>query len=512
MVGVGGRSKGCKTCRRRRVKCDELKPACGRCRKAGYLCEGYVQFAEFVDVTMQFTAKKSPAPKPVDATPSSSASVSKINSSSESSNMKLNLMSTLPNPTWDEQSMFTSHLISKLFTWHDDTSAPHESSWIESLFRRTKEEAAKSISFTSVHALATTYFAKVNHKAELMRKGAGFYSRALHAVRSNLEDPQLVLEDDLLVAIVCMAIYEMVAFTQPTGWLHHYKGLARLTAIRGPHRHQSGVALAILPTLRSSIAIGYLVERKHCFLESLEWKIVPWAKCGLEAKSPGDKLQDFLCDLPGFLEDVDKILAWKLDDQGKEEFTTNFCSRVFATLEALYSWRWDWELKFPNSTHIISPDDINSDTPLPLPPRPFKSIIWSTSPHRATELMHYNAIRLIATRALEMIGVQIDTSSANIPVSDPLLPTEGTRHDVAVEICRMADYHLHAFGQSSGAFMLIFPLNVAHLHLNADSGDIKLWLEAVMSIVADLHGLELGRRENMPRQVIKVSLFLEQEN
>jgi hypothetical protein len=191
-----------------------------------------------------------------------------------------------------------------------------------------------------------------------------------------------------------------------------------------------------------------------------------------------------------------------------EDFKAAFCSRVLSVLEALYSWRWDWEQKFPNSTYLISPGDLDNKISLPLPPSPFKSIIWFASPTRAAELMTYNAIRLIATRALEMVGVQIDMPSSDISISDPLLPMEGTRHDVAVEICRMADYHLHSFRQSSGAFMLIFPLNVAHLHLNEDSGQIKPWLEAVMSVVADLHGFELGRRENMPRQIIKVSSLL----
>ncbi|KAI8630329.1 hypothetical protein F5Y19DRAFT_60123 [Xylariaceae sp. FL1651] len=32
---------GCLTCKRRRVKCDEAKPSCGRCEKAGYRCAGY---------------------------------------------------------------------------------------------------------------------------------------------------------------------------------------------------------------------------------------------------------------------------------------------------------------------------------------------------------------------------------------------------------------------------------------------------------------------------------------
>ncbi|KAI1411941.1 hypothetical protein F5Y13DRAFT_53151 [Hypoxylon sp. FL1857] len=32
---------GCVTCKRRRVKCDERKPYCGRCEKSGYVCAGY---------------------------------------------------------------------------------------------------------------------------------------------------------------------------------------------------------------------------------------------------------------------------------------------------------------------------------------------------------------------------------------------------------------------------------------------------------------------------------------
>ena len=32
---------GCQTCKRRKVRCDETKPVCIRCKKAGRTCEGY---------------------------------------------------------------------------------------------------------------------------------------------------------------------------------------------------------------------------------------------------------------------------------------------------------------------------------------------------------------------------------------------------------------------------------------------------------------------------------------
>ena len=46
MVGVAGRSKGCHTCLKRRVRCDEGQPTCERCRKAGYNCAGYARAIE----------------------------------------------------------------------------------------------------------------------------------------------------------------------------------------------------------------------------------------------------------------------------------------------------------------------------------------------------------------------------------------------------------------------------------------------------------------------------------
>lgn len=241
------------------------------------------------------------------------------------------------------------------------------------------------------------------------------------------------------------------------------------------------------------------MERKRCFLEEPSWKTIPWAKRGLESKTPSDLLDDILCDIPGILEDLSTALSWDPNVPGNTEFTKWFIPRVLSTLESLYSWRWTWELEFPNSTFITTP--IEFDTPTKsLPPSPFKSIIWFSNPHRATELIVYNAMRLILTRSLEIAGLRQDQSPPQA-VNDPLLPMEGTRNDIATEICRMADYHLSCFRRNSGAFMLVFPLNVAYLHLDPGSTEIRSWLQSVMAVIADFHGLEIGRFENTPRKI-----------
>jgi len=46
---MGIRSKGCVTCKARRLKCDEGLPLCRRCNKAGITCGGYQLTNRFVD-------------------------------------------------------------------------------------------------------------------------------------------------------------------------------------------------------------------------------------------------------------------------------------------------------------------------------------------------------------------------------------------------------------------------------------------------------------------------------
>lgn len=125
---------------------------------------------------------------------------------------------------------------------------------------------------------------------------------------------------------------------------------------------------------------------------------------------------------------------------------------------------------------------------------PFKTLIWFHEDLRATELIIYNAARLILTAALEEAKVKISIPVPPAYVSDPLLPMQGSRYDVAVEICRMATFHLQRAQQSMGAFMLLFPLNSALRHLGDDRGGVRSWLLKLLAAMADRHGFEVGTR------------------
>ncbi|GLI74773.1 hypothetical protein PoHVEF18_003021 [Penicillium ochrochloron] len=54
MGGIPWQSKGCRTCRKRKIKCDQQEPECARCLKTGIKCLGYDRDRFFVH---QVTAK-----------------------------------------------------------------------------------------------------------------------------------------------------------------------------------------------------------------------------------------------------------------------------------------------------------------------------------------------------------------------------------------------------------------------------------------------------------------------
>lgn len=76
MVGVP-RSSGCQLCRKRRVKCDEARPACGNCIRYGSECPGYERGMKFVVEKHKVKSKGSRFGKP---SPSSSGSPSSTDS------------------------------------------------------------------------------------------------------------------------------------------------------------------------------------------------------------------------------------------------------------------------------------------------------------------------------------------------------------------------------------------------------------------------------------------------
>ncbi|PVH71821.1 hypothetical protein DL98DRAFT_520866 [Cadophora sp. DSE1049] len=71
-LGLPKVSTGCKTCKKRHVKCDEGKPFCQRCQKYGFVCDGYETKAT---KAMRPAVRRDLLPKPCHATTKSSPAI-----------------------------------------------------------------------------------------------------------------------------------------------------------------------------------------------------------------------------------------------------------------------------------------------------------------------------------------------------------------------------------------------------------------------------------------------------
>ncbi|KAH7234932.1 uncharacterized protein BKA55DRAFT_597898 [Fusarium redolens] len=207
MVNRGGRSKACRTCKRRRVKCDHSKPHCQRCEKAGLACEGYVTYGEFVDETTRFAKDKSPMKD-------NQLQVQLANTSSKTPERQM----CRPSPLLlDQDAVIHAHLLSRI-----DEVTPLMAN-LESI---TLSGSTRSL---AVRALAAVYFGKTNSDKRVFDLGSREYVKALNRVQLDLASSTAVLEWDTLASV----------------------------KLRGPWRHQTVLERELLRQCRFEITVPW---------------------------------------------------------------------------------------------------------------------------------------------------------------------------------------------------------------------------------------------------------------
>ncbi|KAH7215832.1 hypothetical protein DER44DRAFT_806861 [Fusarium oxysporum] len=207
MVNRGGRSKACRTCKRRRVKCDHGKPNCQRCEKAGIACEGYVTYGEFVDETTRFAKDKSPLKD----------SQLQVQPASPSAKATERQIWRPPPLLLDQDAVIHAHLLSRI-----DEVTPLMAN-LESI---TLSDSTRSL---AVRALAAVYFGKTNSDKRIFDLGSREYVKALNRVQLDLASSTAVFEWDTLASV----------------------------KLRGPWRHQTVLERELLRQCRFEITVPW---------------------------------------------------------------------------------------------------------------------------------------------------------------------------------------------------------------------------------------------------------------
>lgn len=475
---------GCRTCRKRRVKCDERQPSCVRCERGSFDCEGFSSNLRFVIENSR--AKRRSVKQEVlraKAFERGKGSPEQFPITESDKSIVLSRFHTVPTAPvtlWPELNLAAfkneiqiSFTLAKLFSW-DKRSV----TWLGWGYNAVEQ----SINSDALKALSGIYYGRVHHEFSLENAARVHYLKTLRGLGKAIGS-HAGISLDALIAGMTASCYEMIASPTHAGTLLHAGGVGSLIELRGPEQHRSRFELNLFNTMRTSICMKAIFDRKRCFLEKDEWKTIPWSLFP-EEKTMVTWVQDIMCNVPGLLEDYDALSAPNLSPEMYQFRLKNLSAKINNHLKLLSDWRALWEQLYPGICH---------EMPSQFPQSPFSKALHYHDIEVANGLMLYNALYIrLSELGMRLLGPDYDyrqvAKETSFKCTNPLLNHAGASlHDAAIEICRSVEYHLSPPHGSAGAFFIIFPLKKAYDVLPSGTAE-KEWLEAIITNLATNRG------------------------
>ncbi|KAI1151576.1 hypothetical protein F4825DRAFT_451373 [Nemania diffusa] len=500
MVGVPGRSKGCNTCRQRRVKCTEEKPICSRCTRSGFECRGYVRET----VWHHLTAEPSSSEGSAQATLGRLVVVERRKPESRPKPKAQAAAPAQGVPAQVSLAAFQEDLcfayIFSNFVWRGYGGA-----WLH----QSAQGLQGQLAFDSVRSLAEISFGTAQKSQETEIQGRVKYGKVLRLMVERLGDGQKNKLWELVIPILLLLMHNTTLTNQPAT-LFHLKAMSRILAACGPQMFLHQPLRDAFEAARATLVVGSLLTGKRVFMDKPVWHVGPYALVP-QSKAPQSYLLDILGSVPGFLEDLDKsermmsnnnspassyaaspspsddampnAMDPSFEDAARPR--ANIVDRVMVKLEALFVWRLHWQLAFGSDVCAESGVENASQEPFDSSVNRLDKLRFSRT-GAAADIALYNAVLmwlLALINELEPLGAQFivqscayqamasmsdakfafspgsATALAELPSFEPLRGIGSTTRvrDAALEICRAFEW------QSSNHFAAAWELNFVYM-------------------------------------------------
>ncbi|KAI0181208.1 hypothetical protein GGR52DRAFT_23480 [Hypoxylon sp. FL1284] len=496
MVGVAGRSKGCNTCRRRRVKCDEAKPQCQRCTKAGFECLGYERATQWRYISVaprsispmyapDFVNSLQPGPTSMGFAPSPELSLVGF-----------------------KREVYTAHMFGN-FVWKS-----YGYLWLD----QAAEGKLGDLSLDAVSALAQLNFGLSNRMQDIQLRGAALYGKCLRVLADELgKDGTTVHGSQRLVVPILVLMMVSAIQTDRTAARIHLRAIGKVLKLCGPEAFQQQPLLNAFEAARATLLIPSLFSKRRTFLEEPHWQEVPWALDPL-AKPAQSLLLDILVTVPGLLEEdahIDVTIQPNNDLQSPslsldEHLTrrTKLCGHIAAQLQKLYQWRWDWQYEYGQCVTASESDWQSNSSDSRGACGETAQLQFSRSVF-ANDIMLYNAAlmwlmallwKIEPSKAASIIDncaqrtaiTSVPSSTRSSPVLSPHdIVFEPLRRpgasssirDPALEVCRVFDWQCRRHEQNATSAeqtcLYLFPLGMARAVLD-DDPDAQEWIDNML--------------------------------
>lgn len=105
----------------------------------------------------------------------------------------------------------------------------------------------------SILAIAAAVLGRQRNDRDLISASLKFYTSALQKLQKSLWDPDMMYDDEILAACLCLGLYEVIECPGECqqAYYNHCKGCMKLIENRGASRHISGIAHELFLGLRA---------------------------------------------------------------------------------------------------------------------------------------------------------------------------------------------------------------------------------------------------------------------
>ena len=198
MVGVP-RSTGCQTCVSRRVKCDETRPSCLRCRKHGVDCPGYNRERKFVNEKhlIRQRGRQAVHGETLVMTVGLSRPVSPSYGSSHGTF-----------PQWVSPSPDRAQYICTMVEQLQSSVAQYDSIGVFQWIRLDKL-GRRALLDSAMCSLTMQLLGKETGRDEFLAYGMDLYIQSLHALQVALRHPNEWKTSETLCSTILLCVYEV---------------------------------------------------------------------------------------------------------------------------------------------------------------------------------------------------------------------------------------------------------------------------------------------------------------
>ncbi|EMC91193.1 hypothetical protein BAUCODRAFT_52563, partial [Baudoinia panamericana UAMH 10762] len=319
------RSPGCYTCRKRKIRCDETRPACQRCAIHGVPCPGYRSQpggVEFRDQTKEVVRRvKGPHQVkqaqetiiiPTTEDNDFDYSFSSEHASSIAATMTWpgdKLLSMLTTPALLNNPLSAAVERNQLHGTFMDIYLPKNSTHLDhfNFFQTIAGMPAQQPALLEgLDTLALVTIGSLHKDRVLLDEAVKMYGRALSSLARAIARPENIGNDELLAAVTIVgmcALYQEIG-QHDSAWGKHVRGCQQLISARGASSMQSPLAWLLFTNTRHGALCWALIERKAPTLADSNWRALALNAPMLDSST---LFYDSAIQLPGLLERYDRL-------------------------------------------------------------------------------------------------------------------------------------------------------------------------------------------------------------